>query len=146
MYDRLGGLARCAVTGAMHSVVVYMYTQGPRDANKYKIVNKALIYFVQNYKMKKAASGPTDTHMYAYEYQSTTWETMLKVLFSFFCEHGYSINTLTTSRYDKGTYVTVLNKKFKEISEERSDFGSIPNRSAVDIALLPNSKWKVETI
>ena len=60
---------------------------GPKDTNK-RIVNKYLIYFSQNHKINKVASGLTDTHMYTYNYQSTTWETMLKVLFSFFGEHG----------------------------------------------------------
>ena len=37
--------------------IYLIFTQGPKDANNSKIVNNALIYFVQNYKMNKVAQG-----------------------------------------------------------------------------------------
>ena len=50
-------------------------------------MSKALIRFVQNHKMKKVGTGLADTHTFAYEYQSRTWDTMLKTLFSNVADH-----------------------------------------------------------
>ena len=87
--------------------------------------------------MKKVATGLADTHTFAYEYQSTTLDTILKTLFSYFADHGIQCNHPNDFKLGKGTYVAVLNKKFLEISKERIDFGSTPNKSAIDMALLP---------
>ena len=63
-----------------------IYTRGPKNKVKYSILNSALICFVQGHKMSKVASRVAVA--YAYEYQFTTWDTMLKTTFSYFGEHG----------------------------------------------------------
>ena len=87
--------------------------------------------------MKKVATGLADTYTFAYEYQSTTWDTMLKTLFSYFAEHGIQYKHPNDFKSGKGTYVAILNNKFLEISKENIDFDSTPNKSAIDAASLP---------
>ena len=80
--------------------------------------------------MLKAASGVAGTD----EYQSTTWDTMLKTLFSYFGEHGVKYKHPTNFMVGWGTYAAVLNHKFAMKSKARVEFGSLPNRSAIDMA------------
>ena len=114
-----------------------LMTRGPKSRVKFEIVNRALICFVQNHKRNKAVSGLTDTSPFAYEYQSTTWDTMLKTLFSYFGEHGVLYKHPTDFMTGRGTYAAVLDQKFAKISRERVDFGSLPNRSAIYMASFP---------
>ena len=109
-----------------------LYTRGPKNKAKYSILNSALICFVQGHKMSKAAPGVTGP--YAYEFQSTTWDTMLKTLFSYFGEHGVQYKHPTDFMAGRGTYTAVLNHNFAMISKARVDFGSLPNRSTIDMA------------
>ena len=105
------------------------YTRGPKIRKNYSILNSALICFVQGDKMPKAASGVTSTHAYEYEYQSTTWDTMLKTLFSYFGEHGNQYKHPTDFMVGRGT-----NHKFAMIAKAMVNFGSLPNESAIDMA------------
>ena len=59
---------------------------------------------------------------------------MLKVLFLNFGKNGIFYKHFTNFIISHGTYTTVLKGKFLKISEERIDFGSLPNRSAIDMA------------
>ena len=111
-----------------------LYTRGPKTRYKHSIVNNSLICFIQNHKRGKPAPGLSDTHTHAYEYQSTTWDTMLKTLFSFFAENGIMYKHPTDFMNGRGTYTAVLNTKFAAIAKERIDFGSLPNRSAIDMS------------
>ena len=58
-----------------------LYTRGHKSRSKFDIINESLICFVCMHKKKNISSRLTDGHRYAYEYQSTTWETMLKLVF-----------------------------------------------------------------
>ena len=109
-----------------------LYIRGPKNKAKYSILNSALICFVQGHKMSKAASGVSGP--YAYEFQSTSWDTMMKTLFSYFGEHGVQYKHPTDFMAGRGTYTAVLNHKFAMISKARVDFGSLPNRIAIDMA------------
>ena len=109
-----------------------LYTRGPKNKVKYSILNSSLICFVQGHKMSKPAPGVTGP--YAYEFQSITWDTMLKTLFSYFGEHGVQYKHPTNFMAGRGTYTAVLNHKFAMISKARVDFGSLPNRSTIDMA------------
>ena len=62
---------------------------------------------------------------------------MFKVLFFFFGEREIQYKYPNNFKLVKGTYVVVSNKRSKEISKGRSDFGSTPNRSELDMASLP---------
>ena len=75
------------------------------------------------------------------EFQSTTWETMLKTLFSYFGEHGVLYKFPGDFMNVRGSFTALLDHKFKEIAKKRIDFGSLPNRSAVDL----DSLQKIET-
>ena len=65
--------------------IFILYTQGHKLRAKFYNINKALTHFVLMQKMKKVASWLNDGHRCDYEYQSITWETMLKLLFFLFC-------------------------------------------------------------
>ena len=112
-------------------------TRGPKNKSKFEIVNRAMICFVHHHKMNKAAHGMTGTQAFAFEYQSTSWETMIKSLFSFFSEFGVLYKHPTDFQNGRGTYTAVLDRKFTKISREREDFGALPNRSAIDMASYP---------
>ena len=109
-----------------------LYTGGPKNKAKYSIVNSSLICFVQEHKMSKAASGVAGP--YEYKYQSTSWDTMLKTLFSYFGEHGVQYKHPIDFMAGRGTYTAVLNHNFAMISKAGLDFGGLPNRSAIDMA------------
>ena len=109
-----------------------LYTRGPKNKVKYSILNSALICFVQGHEMSKAASGVSGP--YAYEFQSTSWDTMMKTLFSYFGEHGIQYKHPADFMVVCDTYTAILNHKFTMISRARVDFGSLPNRSAIDMA------------
>ena len=111
-----------------------LYTRGHKNKDKYLILNSALICFVQGHNMSKATSGVAGTDAYAYQYQSTTWDTILKTLLSYFGEHDVQYKHPTDFMVGRGTYTTVLNHKFAMISKARVDFGSLPNRSAINMA------------
>ena len=89
-----------------------LYTRGYKSRSKFDIINECLICFVRMHKMKKVASGLTDCHRYAYEYQSTTWETMLNLLFSYFAEYGILYKHPKDYSLVKDTYISFLDKKF----------------------------------
>ena len=74
---------------------ILLYTRDTKDSDKFEILKKALICFVQNHKMKKVATGLVDTHTFAYKYPSTTWDTMLKTSFSYFAERGIIYTQIT---------------------------------------------------
>ena len=61
---------------------------------------------------------------------------MLKTLFSYFGEFGVLCKHPSDFTYVRGTYTALLDHKFNEIAKERDDFGSLPNRSAIDISFL----------
>ena len=54
-----------------------------------------MIYFDQNDKMGKVASGLTDTHTLLYEYKSTMWDIVLNTRFAFFVDNGIMYKHLT---------------------------------------------------
>ena len=88
------------------------------------------------HKMKKIASGSTDSHRYAYDHQSTTWETMLKLFFSYFAEYRIMYKHPTDFSLGKGTYIVLFHRKFSNLVKERIDFGALPNQSAINIDSL----------
>ena len=59
---------------------------------------------------------------------------MLKTLFCYFGEHGVLYKHPTDFMNGRGTYTAVLDRKVAKISKARVDFGSLPNRSAIDMA------------
>ena len=77
--------------------------------------------------MKKVSSGLTDDYLYAYQCQSTTWETMLKLLFSYFAEYGILRKHQTDFSLGKGTCIKSLDKKFSNTSKERINFRALFN-------------------
>ena len=88
------------------------------------------------HKIKKVASGLTGGHRNAYEYQSTTWETMLKLLFSYFSEYGILYKHPKGFSLGKGTYIALSDKNFSDISKERINFGVFFWRSATNLESL----------
>ena len=111
-----------------------LYTRDPKNKDKYSILNSALICFVQGHKMSKAAPGVAGTHTRMHEYQSTTLDTMLKTLFSYFGKHVVQYKQPIDVVVGQGTYTAVLNHKFAMIAKVWVDFGSLSNRSAIDMA------------
>ena len=89
-----------------------LYTRGHKSRSKFDIINECLICFVCMHKMRKVASGLTDGQRYAYEYQSTTWKTMLRLLFSYFTKYGILYKHPKDFSLRKGTFITLLDKKF----------------------------------
>ena len=63
---------------------------------------------------------------------------MLKCLFSSFVEYGILYKHPADFFNQRGTYTAVLDNKFTAISKERDDFGSMSNRSAIDLASHSN--------
>ena len=59
---------------------------------------------------------------------------MLKTLFSYFAEYGVLYKHPGDFTSVRGAYTALLDHKFNEISKICVDFGSLPNRSAIDIA------------
>ena len=59
---------------------------------------------------------------------------MLKTLFLYFGEYGVLYKHPTDFANDRGAYAALLDHKLNEIAKERVDFGSLPNRSAIDIS------------
>ena len=90
--------------------------------------------FCEKYKMSKTAAGMKKEDRYSREFQSTTWDTMLKTLFSHFGEYGVLYKHPSDFTNVRGTYTALLDHKFNKIAKEHVDFGSLPNRSAIDIA------------
>ena len=84
--------------------------------------------------MSKLATGMKSDDAFCREFQSTTWETMLKTLFSYFGEYGVLYKHPGDFINVRGAYTALLDHKFREIAKERIDFGSLPNRSAIDFA------------
>ena len=76
------------------------------------------------YTQNEVDSGLTDGHRCAYRYQSTTSETMLKLLFLYFSEYGIFYKNSKDFSLRKGTYI---------VSKERINFGALPNQSANDL-------------
>ena len=113
--------------------IFILYTRGHKSRSKCDIINEYLICFVDMHKMKKVASGLTDSHRYAYEYQSTTRITMSNLLFSNFSEYGILYKHPKDFFLGKGTYIALLDKKNSKIPKERIDFGALPNQSAIDL-------------
>ena len=88
--------------------------------------------------MNKPAKGLKKSDPFAMEFQSTTWDTNLKTLFSKF--HSFNIMYNYPGDFQRpGSFVAIQNKRFAEIAKERLDFGSLPNRGEVD----PNAHDKV---
>ena len=69
--------------------------------------------------MAKAASGVADTLAYAYKYQSSIWDTILKTLFLYFGEHGVQYKHPTDFMAGHSTYTAVLNPKFAMIAKSK---------------------------
>ena len=63
---------------------------------------------------------------------------MLKTLFSHFGKHGVQYKHPTNIMVGWGTYTAGLNHKFAMITNARVDFGSLPNRSAIDMVSFAN--------
>ena len=112
-------------------------TRGPKCKAKFEILNRALVCFVQQHKMNKVTQGLADIPEFQNEYQPTSWDTMLKNLFSYFAEKGIQYKHPNDFLNIRGTYTAVLDHKFAIIAKSRSDFGSLPNRSAIDLASYP---------
>ena len=68
------------------------------------------------------------------EFQSTSRDTTLKTVFSYFWEFGVLYKHPSDFMNVRGAYTALLDHKFNEIAKERVHFGSIPNRSAIDIS------------
>ena len=73
-----------------------------------------------------------ETDKHAYEYQSTTWDTCFKSLFSQFKKLGVLYNYPSDFKKD-GSFVAYQNERFLEIAKDRNDSGLLPNRGEVDI-------------
>ena len=59
---------------------------------------------------------------------------MLKNLFSYFGEKGILYKHPSDFINHRGTYTAVMDHKFAKIAKTRPDFGSLPHRSAIDMA------------
>ena len=62
--NRLTESSRDCIDSMETISILFLFIQGSKDANKYEIVKKSLICFVQNHEMNKAVSGLTDTHVH----------------------------------------------------------------------------------
>ena len=62
---------------------------------------------------EKVASGLIYGYRYAYEHQSTTWETM-KLLFSYLTEYGIIYKHPKDFSLRKDMYIALLDKKFSK--------------------------------
>ena len=113
-----------------------LLTRGPKSKQKFDILNSALIYFVRHHKMIKIAAGMKKEDAFSQEFQSTSWETMLKTLFLYFGEFGVLYKHPSDFTNVRGAYTALLDYKFNKIAKERVDFGSLPNRSAIDISFF----------
>ena len=58
---------------------------------------------------------------------------MLRCLFSTFAEHNSLYKHPSDFLNRMGTYTAVLDHKCAEIAKARADFGSLPNRSTIDL-------------
>ena len=67
-------------------------TSGPKSQQKFVILKRALLCLVQNHKMNKGIKGMADIHEFKKEYQPTSWDAMLKNLFSYFVEKDIQYN------------------------------------------------------
>ena len=111
-----------------------LLTRGPKSKQKFDILNSALVCFVKHHKMTKLAAGMKNEDRFSREFQSTSWDTMLKTLFLYFGEFGVLYKHPSDFTNVRGAYTALLDHKFNEIVKERVDFGSLPNRSAIDIS------------
>ena len=59
---------------------------------------------------------------------------MLKILFLYFGEYGVLYKHPSDFTNVRGAYTALLDHKFNKIAKERGDFGSLHNRSAMDIS------------
>ena len=78
----------------------------------------------------------------------------MKNLFSFFAEHGVQYkqsNDFLNHKHPnnflnhRGTYTAVLDHKFAIITKSRTDFGSLSNRSAIDLAFYPKIEEAIKS-
>ena len=97
---------------------------------KYNILNRSLIFFVQKQKLGKATTELADSHMFAYLYRTTIWDTKLKPCPPYLVKIVLCIDFITGCR----TYTAVSNSKFAMISKDKINFRSLPNRRAIDVA------------
>ena len=78
-----------------------------------------------------------DIHEFQNEYQPTSWDTMLKNLFSYFAKKGVQCKHHNVFLNHRGTYTAMLDHEFAIIAKRLSNFGSLPNRSAIDLTSYP---------
>ena len=57
---------------------------GPKTPVKFTLLNHPLVLFISKYNMTHVACGLDPSHQFAYKFQSTTWDTNLKLLFLYF--------------------------------------------------------------
>ena len=86
--------------------------------------------------MTKTAAGMKNEDGFSREFQSTSWDTMLKTLFSYFGEFRALYKHPSDFTNVRGTYTALLDHKFNEIAKECVDFGSLPNRSAINLSFF----------
>ena len=87
--------------------------------------------------MSRADHSMTVTQPFEFENLSTSWKTLIKSLFSFISVYGVLYKHNTDFWTGRGTYTTVLDCKFTKISRERNNFGTLPNRIAIDMVFYP---------
>ena len=84
--------------------------------------------------MTKTAAGMKNEDPLSQEFQSTTWDTMLKTLFLYFGEFGVQNKHPSNFTNVRGADTALLDHKFNEVTKECIDFGSLPIRSDIDIS------------
>ena len=119
--------------------------KGLKTPVKFTLLNCTLVLFVRRYKMAHVASELDHSHPFACEFQSNTWDTNPKSLFSYFSKKG--VNYIHPNDFMKscGCYVPVLNEKFSWIANSCIDFGSLPNRSEIDLDYFKKVKKAIKT-
>ena len=70
---------------------------------------------------------------------------MLKILSLFFAEHGVQYEQSYDFLNHWGTYIAFLDRKFKIIAKSRTNFGSLPNRSAINLASYPKIEEAIKS-
>ena len=111
-----------------------LLTRGPKSKQKFDILNSALVNFVKYHKITKTAAGMKSEDPFSQEFQSKTWDTMLKTLFLYFGEFRVLYKHPSDFTNVRVAYAALLDHKFNEIAKACIDFGSLPNGSAIDIS------------
>ena len=127
-HKQLGPLAHLVKAGDGMTFRFIALVAGPKDTNKYKAINAAMLYFGKGLRKKGYKDKPDDPNGF-YEPNSTRkfYIQLFTVLKQYGCEFEHK-DFATVA----GTYQQYFKKKFEMVVAARPQFGKTPNRASVD--------------